>query len=116
MVDGDVEESLYLVGMEVHADDPVGSGGLYHVGNHLGGDGDMGFVFAVLAGESVVGDDGHDFLCRGALGGVNHQQQLKEVVGRGDGGLDDEDGATADGVLIRGLKFAVGILENGGIA
>ena len=116
MVDGDVEESLNLVGVEVHADDPVGSGGLYHVGNYLGGDGDMGFVFAVLAGESVVGDDCHDFLRRGALGGVDHQQQLKEVVGRRNGGLDDEDGATTDGVFIRGLEFTVGILENGGIA
>ena len=39
-------------------------------------------------------------------------QQLEQVVGGGEGGLDDEDHATTDSFLVGGLEFTVCILEN----
>ena len=76
----------------------------------------MGLVLAVLTGKTIVRNHRDDLLGRGTLGGINHQQQLEKVVGGRDGGLDDEDRATADGVFIGRLEFSVGILENGGIS
>ena len=73
----------------------------------------MGFVLAVLTGEAIVRYHGHNLLSRSALGGVDHHQQLEEVVGRRDSRLDDEHYTAADSLLVRGLKFAVGILKNG---
>ena len=116
VVNGDVEEALNLVGVEIHADNAVHTRGLDHVGDELGSDGDMGLVFSVLTSEAIVGDDGDDFFSRGALGCVDHHKELEEVVGWGESGLDDEDNTAADSFLIGRLEFAVGILENGGIS
>ena len=76
----------------------------------------MGLVLAVLTGEAVVRDDGDDLLGRSTLGCVNHHEQLKEVVRRRDGRLDNKHNTATDSFLIRRLKFAVGILKNGGVA
>ena len=42
VIDGDVEEALNLVGVEVHCEDVVNTGGLEHVGNQLGRNGHAG--------------------------------------------------------------------------
>ena len=116
VVHRDVEEALNLVGVQVHRHHAVHAGGLEHVGDELGGDGDVRFVLAVLACEAVVRDDGDNLVGRGALGGVDHHQQFEQVVGGRHGGLDDEHDASADGLLEGGLKLAVGILEDGRLA
>jgi hypothetical protein len=38
VIDGDVEESLYLALVEIHGQDAVGAGDLEHVGYQLGAD------------------------------------------------------------------------------
>ena len=73
MVDGNIEESLDLVGVEVHGYEAVDACGAKQVGNQLGGDGDTRFVLAVLAGPAEVRDYCNDGGGGSALGGVDHQ-------------------------------------------
>ena len=80
VVHGDVEEALDLVGVQVHGQHPVGAGGGDQVGHQLGGDGVAGLGLAVLAGIAEVGDHGGDPAGGGPLEGVDHHQQLHQVV------------------------------------
>ena len=58
MVQGNIEEALDLVGVQVHGQNTVSAGGGDHVGNQLGGDGIAGLGLAVLAGIAEVRDNG----------------------------------------------------------
>ena len=107
VVYGDIEEGLLLVGVEVHRDETVDSGDAEQVGFQLGGDGDTGLVFAVLTGPAVVGDDGDDVVGGGALGCINHQQKLHEVVGAGIGRLYEKNVMAANGLFEAYGEFAV---------
>ena len=95
MVDGDVEETLDLVLVEVDADQAVGPGGGDEVGRQLGADRNPGLVLPVLPPVPEVGHHRRHVLGRCALRGVDQEQQLHDVVGVGHGGLDDEDIAAA---------------------
>ena len=109
VVHGDVEEALDLPGMQVHSQHACGAGGGQHVGDELGGDRRAAGALAVLAGIAEVGDDGADLAGGGALGGIDGDQQLHQVViGRGRGALDDEDVLAADGLLELHEDLAVG--------
>ena len=116
VVDGDIEEALDLVSVEVHRDDAVYTGNRNHVGDKLRCYRHMGLVLAVLTGEAVIRYHGDDLLSRSALGSVDHHQQLEEVVRRGDSALDNEHDTAANSLLVRRLKFTVGILENRRVA
>ena len=75
VVHGDVEEALYLGGVEVHGEDAVGAGGGDEVGHQLGGDGVAALGLAVLPGVAeIVGDNGGDAAGGGPLEGVDHHQ------------------------------------------
>ena len=102
-----VEETLYLVGVQVHRHDAVHARGHEQVGHQFGADRHAGPVLAVLARPAEVGHHGHDFVGRGAACGVDHHQQLHEVVRGREGRLDDEDRAAADRLVVGGLELAV---------
>ena len=109
MVDGDVEEALDLVGVQVDRQDAVGAGGLEHVGDQFGADGHAALVLAVLPRVPVVRDHGGDPLGAGAVGGVDEQEQFHQVVVlRPAGGLDDEDVAAAHVLVDLDERLAVG--------
>ncbi len=92
MVHRNVEEALNLGRVQVHYQGAIGPSGGEQVGNQLGGDGNTGLVFAVLAGISKVRNHGGDASRRGALEGVNHQQELEQMlVHRIAGGLHQEN-------------------------
>nr|AFN57676.1 hypothetical protein [uncultured bacterium r_02] len=80
MVDGNVEETLYLVGVQVHRDDTVHTSHTQQVGHQLGADAHTGLVLTVLSGPSEVGDNGVDGSCGGSLGGIDHQEQFHQIV------------------------------------
>ena len=106
-IDRNVEKSLDLVGVQVHRHHAVHTCGHQHVGHQLGADRHAGAVLAVLARPAEVGHHGHDLIGRRAACGVDHHQQLHEVVRGREGRLDDEDRAAADRLVVAGLKFAV---------
>src|ERR1700716_1628347 len=97
VVEGDVEEALDGIGVEVEGDDPVGAGQGDDVGHQLGRDRVPRRRLFLLAGVAVVGDDGGDPGGRGAVQGVEDDEQLHQVFGdRLAGGLDQEDVVAAD--------------------
>ena len=112
MIDGDVEETLDLVGVEVHGDEAVDACRAQEVGDELGADAHARLVLAVLASPSEVGDDGVDLTCGRTLGCVDHEQQLHEVVGVGEGALNEEYILAADTLLIAYHKLSVGELRS----
>ena len=99
--------------MQVDGDDVVGTGGGEQVGHELGGDGFARSGLAVLAGVAVMRDDGADAVGAGALGGVDHDEQLHERVvdveagGRSAHRLHDEHVGTADAFQVAGVNLAV---------
>lgn len=80
VVDGDIEESLDLAGVQIHGDDMVAAGRLQHVCHQFRSDGSTRLVLLVLAGVGEVGDDGGNAAGRGGLAGVDHDQQLHQAV------------------------------------
>ena len=107
MIDGYIEESLNLVGMQVHRDDTVHTCHTEQVGNELGSDGYTWLVLAVLTSPSEIGDDSIDGAGRGSLGCVDHEQQLHQIVRVGEGALHEEDVASTNTLLIRNSELAV---------
>ena len=109
MVDGDVEESLNLLGVEIHAENPVRSGADEQIRDEFRGDGHAGTVLAVLTGISIVGDDDGDAGRGSTAGGVEHDEQLHEMLVDGTAsGLNDEHIRIAEIVLVLDENFAVG--------
>ena len=116
VVDRLVEEALDGVLMQVDGNDVVGTGGGEQVGYQLGGDGLARSGLAVLARVTVMRDDGTDAVRAGALSGVDHDEQLHEVVvdveavGARAHGLHDEHIGAANAFLVASVDFAVGEL------
>ena len=109
MVDRDVEEALDLLRVQVDRQHAVGSGGGEHVGDQLGGDGNAGLVLAVLPGVAEVGEHGGDAGGARAAGGVDHDEQLHQiVVGTVAGGLDQKRVGAADVLFELDEYLAVG--------
>ena len=100
VVHRDVEEALDLVGVQVHSQHPVGPRPGDQVGHQLGGDGVTGLGLAILPGVAKVGDDGGDPAGAGPPEGVDHDQQLHQVVvHRGAGGLHHEHVGAPDRLI-----------------
>ena len=80
VVDGDIEKPLYLRRVKIHRDDPVGTCLRYEVRHELRRDRHAGLVLPVLPRVAEIGDDGVH-LPRGCPArGVNHDQELEEVL------------------------------------
>lgn len=62
MVYWDIEETLNLVGMEIHGDNAVNTGSLKHIGDEFGCDWHMGLVFAVLTCKTIIRNNGDNLL------------------------------------------------------
>ena len=112
VVNRDVEETLNLVGVEVHGDDSVYAGSHKQVGNQFCGNRNAWFVLAVLTSPSEVRDNGNNRLCRCALGGINHEQKLHKVVAVWESGLNNEHFVATDWFFEAHFKLAVGKVLN----
>ena len=107
VVHREVEETLDLVGVEVAGHQGVRAGGLEHVRDELRADGHAGLVLAVLAGPAEVRQYGDHLVGGGALGGVDGQKELHQVVGGREGRLDDEASSSADAFHEERHEFTV---------
>ena len=113
-----VEEALDLLGVEIHGEHAVDADGREEVGHDLGGDRHAGRAqAAVLAGIAEVGDHRGDAACRGAADGIDHDDELHEVVvGRRAGRLDDEHVVAAHVLVDLHVDLAVAEGVDGGVA
>jgi hypothetical protein len=82
--------------VQVHRQRAIGAGHGDQVRHQLGGDRRARLVLAILARVAEVRHHGSDPPRRRPLGGIEHDQQLHQVVGRRVRGLDDEHVAAAD--------------------
>ncbi len=111
-VDGQVEETLYLVGVQVHSHNAVDACGYEHVGHQACRDRNSRAILAILTRPAEVGYYGDDVVSRGAACGVGHHQKLHQIVRGRECRLDDEHGASADRFVVTGLELAVAELHN----
>ncbi len=112
MIDGNIEEALDLRGVQVHREDPIGSGRRDQIRHQLGGDRNPRPVLLVLARITVVGDHSRDSGSRGAFQSIEQNQQLHEVLVHWRAGwLNDEDVRAADVLVDLTEDLAVGEIE-----
>ncbi len=115
VVDRAVEEALDLRGVQVDRHEPVGAGGLEHVGDQARADRLATPVLLVLAGVRVEGQHDGDALGRGALERVHHEQRLHQPgVHRRRDALHDEGVGAAHRLLEAHEDLAVGELVGAG--
>jgi hypothetical protein len=109
VVDGDVEVADGLAGVEVAGEHAVGACLGDEVGHQLGCDGLATLHLPVGPGVPEVRDDGGDVLGGGPPAGVDHDEELHEVlVGRRAGGLHQEHVAASHALLQLHVDLAVG--------
>ena len=63
-------------------------------------------VFAVLSGETEIGDHSYDALGGSPLGGIDEHQQLHQVVRRRKGALDNHHFFSSHGLLNADPEFS----------
>ena len=108
VVHGDVEVADGLARVEIAGQHAVGAGLRDEVGHQLGGDGLAALHLPVSPGVAEVGDDGGDVLGGGPPAGVDHDEELHEVlVGWRAGGLHQEHVAAAHALLQLHVDLAV---------
>ncbi len=110
-VDGNDEETLNLVGVEVHRHDAVDTCRNQKVGDEFGSYRHARTVLAVLTRPTEVGHHRDDFVGRSAAGRVDHHKQFHQVVRGRKRRLDDEYRATSDRFVVERLELAVAELE-----
>jgi len=117
VVDGDIEEALNLLAMQIHGEDAIGASGDKQVGHQFRRDGHAGLIFAILPGVAVKREDGGDALSRGATRGIDHDEQLHQVmVGRRAGRLDDVRVMAADIFVNFNERFTIRKTRHRGLA
>ena len=107
MVDRHIEESLYLIGMQIHGYNPVYTRCTQQVCHELCTDAHTWFVLTILTSPTEVWYHCNDVTGRGTLCRIDHQQELHEVVGVREGALYEEYIASTDGLLIAHCKLSV---------
>ena len=108
VIDGNVEETLDLCGVQIHGEDAIGAGSSDQVRNQFRGDWHAPFVFAILSCVAKVWNHGGDPLGTGTLAAIDHRQQLNQVVVDGRASrLHQEDVATANIFVEFAVVFAV---------
>ena len=80
VIDRDVEETMYLVGVQIHGQHPVGAGGVEQVGHQPASDRDPGRVLFVRAGVGEIWNDGGDSPRRSTAQRIQGDQQLEDVM------------------------------------
>ena len=99
--------------MQIHGQDPVGTGRRDEIRNKLRRDRHTRLILSVLPSISEIGYDGRDAIGRGAFQGIDHDEQLHEgVVDRAAGGLHDVDIRTAHVFFNLDADFSVAERRN----
>ena len=108
IVHRDIEKALNLRSMQVHGQHAVCARGGDKVGNQLGRDRVTRLALAILPRIAKIRDNRRDTASRRALAGVDHDEQLHQVViDRTAGGLHQKYVRTAHGLGNGNRDFTV---------
>ena len=75
-----VEIALNLRRVQIQSQRAARAGGFQQVRHELRGDRNPRLIFSILPRIAVIGEHRSDPPCRGALEGIDHQQQLEKVA------------------------------------
>ena len=115
MIDGNVEETLDLRRVEIHAEHAINASSDDEICDELRSDRHATFIFAILSRVAVVGDHRGDSLGACALQAVDEDEQLHQVVvHRLAGAEHDIDVAAAHIFINFHQRFAVRKSHDGG--
>ena len=116
IVNRDIEEALYLCGVEIHCQHAVCACCGDKVCNELCGDGVAAFCLAVLAGIAEIRNNGGNSACRCSAHSVDHNEQLHEVVIDGLAGRLNDKNVGAANRLMNGYRaLAVSEVSTGAV-
>jgi len=108
-----LKKPLYLPGVQVHRQDPVGPRRLQEVGHQPAGNWHPGLVFFIGPAVAIVGHHRCYPARRSPLAGIDHDQQFHQVVVyRITGGLNDENVPLPNVFLDSDEGVVVGELED----
>ena len=108
MIDRNIEEALNLLRVQIHREDPVRTRRNEKIGDEFCGDGNPRLVFAILSSVAIKWHDRRDPVGRCAARGIDHDEQLHQMmVRRRAGGLNDEDILSADVLVDFNEGFSV---------
>ena len=108
VVNGNIKKSLYLLGMQIHREDAIGSGRHQQIGDELCGNRYAWLIFAILARVAIIREYSRDAFRGATTACVNHDQELHEhLVGLRADGLYNEDIHAADVVFNLDMRFAI---------
>ena len=80
MIDGDTEEALDLIRVQIHSQDPTRTRCVDQVSNKSSGDGNPRLGFSILPSVAVVREDGRDPSGRSTLQRVDDNEKLDQIL------------------------------------
>ena len=80
MVHRHIEETLYLVCVQVHCNQAANTCSAEHVCDELSADRYTWLILAVLTSPTEVRDYSSDIVCRCTLSCINHQEKLHQII------------------------------------
>ena len=98
--------------MEVHGHHPIHVGRAQEIGHQLCPYRYAGLILTILPRPAEVGHYRNHLVGRSPVGCIGQQQQLKEILYRREGALDDENGCAPHRFVKRGLKLPVAKLQH----
>ena len=102
-----IEESLFLICVQVHSDETGNTGNRQHICYKFGTNGHTWFILAILTSPTEIGNNSIDGSSRSALGGINHQQKFHQVVGGRKSTLNKEHITSTNGFVIADGEFTI---------
>ena len=116
MIDRDIEKALHLLGVQIHGQNTIHTGGEKKIRDELRRNWNARLILTILARVAKEGNDRRDPIGAGAPRGVNHDEQLHQVlIGRGAGGLNDENIVAPNVFLDSDVGLAIGKGTDGGL-
>ena len=114
MVYRDIEEPLHLLGVKIHREHPAHPSSVEQVGDELCRDRNSRLIFPVLPRVTEKRNHGGDPIRARPPRGVHHDQQFHQMlIGRGRGGLNDENIAAANVLIDLDVGLSVGKRADG---